>query len=85
MKALFLGHFAASVTPRILAKVKFPPETSILDDECDAKVLAPLLSEAEIVVRHIWRPSSRQRRAFACFNRCQPDSISSSPRRSRRG
>ena len=57
MKALFLGHFAASVAPRILAKVKFPPETSILDDEGDVEVLAPLLSEAEIVVGHIWRPS----------------------------
>jgi len=33
MKALFLGHFAATVAPRILAKVKTPLETSILDDE----------------------------------------------------
>ena len=57
MKALFLGHFAASVAPRILAKVKTPLETSILDDEGDAEHLAPLLSEAEIVVGHIWRPS----------------------------
>jgi hypothetical protein len=31
MKALFLGHFAAAVAPRILAKVKTPLETSILD------------------------------------------------------
>lgn len=57
MKALFLGHFAASVAPRILAKVKTPLETSILDDERDAEHLAPLLSKAEIVVGHIWRPS----------------------------
>src|SRR5215831_18130813 len=57
MKALFLGHFAAGVAPRILAKVKTPLETSILDDEGDVGVLAPLLSEAEIVVGHIWRPS----------------------------
>src|SRR6202045_340662 len=57
MKALFLGHFAASVAPRILAKVKTPLETSILDDEDDAAQLAPLLAEAEIVVGHIWRPS----------------------------
>src|SRR6266404_6184058 len=57
MKALFLGHFAAGVAPRILAKVKTPLETSILDDEGDAEHLAPLLSEAEIVVGHIWRPS----------------------------
>ena len=57
MKALFLGHFAASVAPRILAKVKTPLETSILDDEGDVDALAPLLSEAEIVVGHIWRPS----------------------------
>ena len=57
MRALFLGHFAAGVAPRILAKVKTPLETSILDDEGDAAHLAPLLSEAEIVVGHIWRPS----------------------------
>ena len=57
MKALFLGHFAAGVAPRILAKVKTPLEASILDDEGDAAQLAPLLSEAEIVVGHIWRPS----------------------------
>src|SRR5215471_8399037 len=31
MKALFLGHFAASVASRILAKVKTPLETSILE------------------------------------------------------
>ena len=57
MKALFLGHFAASVAPRVLAKMKTPLETSIPDDEGDVGVLAPLLSEAEIVVGHIWRPS----------------------------
>jgi phosphoglycerate dehydrogenase-like enzyme len=55
MKALFLGHFAATVAPRILAKVTTPLETSILDDEGDAEHLAPLLAEAEIVVGHIWR------------------------------
>jgi phosphoglycerate dehydrogenase-like enzyme len=57
MKTLFLGHFAAGVAPRILAKVKTPLETSFLDDEGDAEHLAPLLAEAEIVVGHIWRPS----------------------------
>jgi hypothetical protein len=55
MKALFLGHFAATVAPRILAKVKTPLETSLLDDEGDAALLAPLLADAEIVVGHIWR------------------------------
>jgi hypothetical protein len=55
MKALFLGHFAATVAPRILAKVTTPLETSILDDEGDAEHLAPLLANAEIVVGHIWR------------------------------
>ena len=55
MKALFLGHFAATVAPRILAKVKTPLESSILDDEADAPHLARLLAEAEIVVGHIWR------------------------------
>src|SRR5215813_13579736 len=57
MKALFLGDFAASVAPRILAKVTTPLESSILDDERDAQHLAPLLAEAEIVIGHIWRPS----------------------------
>ena len=57
MKALFLGHFAATVAPRVLAKVKTPLETSILDDEGDTAQLAPLLANAEIVVGHIWRPS----------------------------
>jgi phosphoglycerate dehydrogenase-like enzyme len=55
MKALFLGHFAASVAPRILAKIETPLESSILDDEGDMAHLAPLLAEAEIVVGHIWR------------------------------
>ena len=55
MKALFLGHFAAGVAPRILAKVKTPLESSILDDEGDVAHLAPLLADAEIVVGHIWR------------------------------
>jgi phosphoglycerate dehydrogenase-like enzyme len=55
MKALFLGHFAAGVAPRILAKVKTPLQTSILDDDGDTAQLAPLLAEAEIVVGHIWR------------------------------
>ena len=55
MKALFLGHFAATVAPRVLAKVKTPLETSILDHEGDPDHLAPLLAQAEIVVGHIWR------------------------------
>jgi hypothetical protein len=53
MKALFLGHFAAPVAPRILAKMTTPLETSILDDEGDAAHLAPLLANAEVVVGHI--------------------------------
>jgi phosphoglycerate dehydrogenase-like enzyme len=65
MKALFLGHFAASVAPRILTKVKTPLETSILDDETDVARLAPLLADAEIAVGHIWRagfpPASKLR------------------------
>ena len=44
MKALFLGHFAAGVAPRILAKVQMPLESSILDDERDTAQLAPLLA-----------------------------------------
>src|SRR5260370_41243125 len=55
MKAVFLGHFAATSVPRILAKVKTPLDTSILDDEGDVKQLGPLLADAEIVIGHIWR------------------------------
>jgi phosphoglycerate dehydrogenase-like enzyme len=55
MKALFLGNFAATVAPRILAKSETPLEISIVDDERDAARLAPLLADAEIVVGHIWR------------------------------
>jgi phosphoglycerate dehydrogenase-like enzyme len=55
MKALFLGHFAATVAPRILDMVKTSFETEILADEGDSARLAPLLADAEIVVGHIWR------------------------------
>jgi hypothetical protein len=53
METRFLGHFAATVAPRILAKMKTPLETQILDNEGDAEQLAPLLADAEIVVGHI--------------------------------
>ncbi len=55
MKTLFLGHFAASVAPRILGKMTVPLETCILDDEQDVDRLALLIADAEIVVGHIWR------------------------------
>jgi phosphoglycerate dehydrogenase-like enzyme len=57
MKTLFLGHFAATVAPRILSKVKTPLETKILEDDGDVGQLAPGLADAEIVVGHIWRAS----------------------------
>jgi phosphoglycerate dehydrogenase-like enzyme len=55
MKTLFLGDFAAAVTPHILSKVQTPLDTQILKNEGDAERLAPLLADAEIVVGHIWR------------------------------
>jgi phosphoglycerate dehydrogenase-like enzyme len=55
MKALFLGNFAATVAPSILAKVKTPLETKILADEGHAARLAQLLADAEVFVGHIWR------------------------------
>ena len=55
MKVLFLGHFAATVAPQILAKVQTSLESSILDDDGDAAQLGPLLADTEIVVGHIWR------------------------------
>ena len=55
MKALFFGHFAATVAPHILAKVQTSLESSILDDDGDAAPLGPLLADTEIVVGHIWR------------------------------
>ena len=84
MKALFLGHFAAGVAPRILAKVQTPLESSILDDERDTAQLAPLLAEAEIVVGHIGAPDFHPRRACACCNRWRPGSTSSTPKRCRK-
>src|SRR5215469_3601909 len=57
MKTLFLGHFAATVAPRILSKVKTPLETNIIENEGDVEQFAPLLAYAEIVVGHIWRAS----------------------------
>jgi hypothetical protein len=75
MKTLFLGHFAAGVAPRILAKVETPLESSILDDEGDAAHLGPLLEEAEIVVGHTGELRFRQRPACACCSRWRPDSI----------
>jgi hypothetical protein len=65
MKALFLGHFAAKVAARILAKMKAALDSSILDDENDTAHLGPLLADAEIVISHIWRanfpPAARLR------------------------
>jgi phosphoglycerate dehydrogenase-like enzyme len=55
MKALFLGGFAATVAPRILAKVETPLETEILADEGDATRRAGSFADADIVVGHIWR------------------------------
>src|SRR6202035_1077512 len=55
MRTLFLGHFAGSVAPRILAKTEMPLETQILENDTDTEQLAPLLADAEIVVGHIWR------------------------------
>jgi hypothetical protein len=57
MKTLFLGHFAASVAPRILSKVETPLETQILKNDGDGERLGPLLADVEIVVGHIWRAS----------------------------
>jgi hypothetical protein len=43
VKPLFLGHFAATVSPRIVAEVKTPLDrASMLDDEGDAGQLVPL-------------------------------------------
>jgi phosphoglycerate dehydrogenase-like enzyme len=55
MKALFLGGFAATVAPRILAKVKTPLETEILADESDATRCSSWFADADVVVGHIWR------------------------------
>jgi phosphoglycerate dehydrogenase-like enzyme len=57
MKTLFLGPFAARVAPTILDKMTEPVEHDTLADESDTQRLIPLLSEAEIVVGHIWKKS----------------------------
>jgi phosphoglycerate dehydrogenase-like enzyme len=55
MKTLFLGPFAARVAPTILAKMTETVDHDTLADESDTQRLIPLLSEAEIVVGHIWK------------------------------
>jgi hypothetical protein len=85
MKALFLGHFAATVAPRILAKVKRPLETSILDDEGDAAQLAPRWPKRKSLSAISGAPRSRARRAFPCCNPWRPGSTSSTPKRCQKG
>jgi phosphoglycerate dehydrogenase-like enzyme len=58
VKALFLGNFAATVTPRILAKTQTAFDTEILADERDHARLTRALAETDIVVGHIWRAGS---------------------------
>lgn len=57
MKTLFLGNFGArpGVWEAILAKATEKLDHSVLFDLDDAQRLIPALSEAEIVVSHIWR------------------------------
>ena len=57
MKTLFLGSFGArpGVWEAILAKATEKLDHSALFDLDDAQRLIPALSEAEIVVSHIWR------------------------------
>jgi phosphoglycerate dehydrogenase-like enzyme len=56
MKALFLGGLAARVAPRILGKMSEKLDANVLAELTDVQRLIPALSEAEIVVGHIWRP-----------------------------
>ena len=55
MRTLFLGGLAARVAPRILGKMTEPLDTEVLAELTDMQRLIPALSEAEIVVGHIWR------------------------------
>jgi phosphoglycerate dehydrogenase-like enzyme len=56
-KTLFLGNFGArpGVWEAILAKTTEPLDHSVLFDVTDSQRLIPALSEAEIVVGHIWK------------------------------
>jgi phosphoglycerate dehydrogenase-like enzyme len=56
MKSLFLGGLAARVAPRIIAKMTEKLDTTVLGDLTDMRRMIPLLTEAEIIVGHIWRP-----------------------------
>jgi phosphoglycerate dehydrogenase-like enzyme len=57
MKTLFLGGLAARVAPRIIEKMREKlDDPLILADLNDTQRMIPALSEAEIVVGHIWRP-----------------------------
>ena len=55
MKAFFLGGFAATVVPRIQAKVETAFETEILADDRDARCHAASFAASDIVVGHILR------------------------------
>jgi phosphoglycerate dehydrogenase-like enzyme len=57
MKTVFLGNFGArpGVWEAILAKTTEQLDTSVLFDLDDTQRLIPALTEAEIVVSHIWK------------------------------
>jgi phosphoglycerate dehydrogenase-like enzyme len=55
MKVLFLGRFAGSHAPRIVARLTTAPDTEILADDTDRARLAPALAEADAVVGLEWR------------------------------
>jgi phosphoglycerate dehydrogenase-like enzyme len=70
MKALFLGRFAGSHAPRILARLTTAPDTEILADDTDAARLAVALAEADAVVGLAWRanfPPAPRLRLLQCI------------------
>src|SRR5579885_2691962 len=58
MKTLFLGSFGGrpGVPEAILAKTREKLDSTVLFDLGDSQKLIPALAEAEIVVRHNWKP-----------------------------
>jgi hypothetical protein len=72
-----VSRSAATVAPRILAKMKTPLESSILDDERDARHLAPLLAEANgagFRMRPVAIPPSATQALARTSRACSPGS-----------
>lgn len=70
MKAVFLGHLARGIAPRVVARLTTAPDTEIVADDTDMALLTPALAEADVVVGLSWRanfPSAPRLKLLQCF------------------